>query len=202
MKLIFFSLFFCLFALFSNKNFSQDSIQHTINYEIITDYDLLLQKQENGTLKNIIYKDLSYHFEIKIPGWLIMMEVNKPTLWYGMFMDENNVLNIIGVKIFPKELESLDVFIKDVFAKIKLAESTTKENPFYIIKVEDKGKYKELGQSYKVISSLQGVEYHNNYVFVESKSAYIWLELTSSSLSYDISILKFHEFLDGIKIIK
>ncbi|MNY73579.1 hypothetical protein D3C86_2123990 [compost metagenome] len=66
---------------------------------------------------------------------------------------------------------------------------------------KDLGKYKNIGNAYKVYLMRGKLMYHCQYVLLETKTAYLWIDFTSTQETFDKNIDKFEEFMKGFKII-
>jgi hypothetical protein len=62
------------------------------------------------------------------------------------------------------------------------------------------GKYNDIGDSYKVYLMRDNLLYHCEYVLVETKSAFLWIDYTSTQETFDKNFAKFLEFMSGFKV--
>jgi hypothetical protein len=144
--------------------------------------------------------DSVLNYEVKIPGWLHLKETGSPTVFGGTLPVVNGIENAIAVSAFSREqFTSFDDFKYVFLTGNKFGEPTKfdKEQVWYgqnnLMEIEH-------GVKQKVFIFWQNKIYHNQFVLLQSKTAYLLVKFVATPETYDINISKFNEFLSGIKI--
>ena len=147
------------------------------------------------------YLDSTFYYKVKIPIWLHLRETGSETAFGGTLPAVNGIENAILIKGFPKSsFKSFDEFKEIYLTGNKFGQPTkySKEHIWYgqngIIEISN-------GVKEKVFTFWRNKIYHNLFFLLETKSAYLWIQFTSTPETYDTNISKFDEFMSGFKIL-
>jgi len=144
--------------------------------------------------------DSVLNYKVKIPGWLHLIETGSATMFGGTLPAVNNIENAIMVQGFSKsDFKSFDEFKFVFLTGNRFGEPAKfdKEQIWYgqnnLLEVDN-------GVKQKVFIYWQNKIYHNQFVLLQSNTAYILIKFVATLESYDINISKFDEFLAGVRI--
>ena len=144
--------------------------------------------------------DSVLNYEVRIPGWLHLIETSSPTVFGGTLPAINGIENAITVRGFSKtQFKSFDEF-KDIFLTGNKFGEPTKFDNEQIWYGQNKLMEIENGVKQKIFIYWQNKIYHNLFVLLQTKTAYLLVQFVATPETYDINILKFDEFLSGLKI--
>ena len=163
-------------------------------------YDELRTKQKDLEIDSLTYVDSAFNYTVQIPNWLHLRETGSSTMIGGTLSAVNGIENAIMIKGFSKsEFKSFVEFKEIYLTGNKFGEPTkfSREHIWYgqnpLIKIDN-------GVKQKVFIYWRNKIYHNLFILLETKSAYLWIQFTSTPDSYDLNISKFNEFMTGFKI--
>jgi hypothetical protein len=147
----------------------------------------------------LFYIDSVFNFQVRIPKWLTLKETNSRSLWGGVLPEIDGIENAILIKSFYKsEFSSFEAF-KEIYLtgnKFGKPAKFSKEHLWY-------GQHPPIeidkGVRQKVFLAWKNKIYYNEFVLIETKSAYLWIQFTSTQGTYDQNISKFNEFMDSFK---
>lgn len=191
-------LFICSIRL----TFGQTSDSTKVTKDTFNNYDELRDKQQKVGIEALTYLDSTFNFQITVPKWLHLMETNSVYIWGGTLPAVDGIENAIAIKSFDKkDYKSLNDFKKYVIEDLVFGQTPPWSNSHKFMGKKDLGKYKNIGNAYKVYLMRGKLMYHCQYVLLETKTAYLWIDFTSTQETFDKNIDKFEEFMKGVKII-
>ncbi|MDH6307370.1 hypothetical protein M2451_000519 [Dysgonomonas sp. PFB1-18] len=171
--------------------------------DTIDTYEELRQKQVEAGIDNLYYLDSVSGYRVKVPDWLNMrdaMTVGNVRIWGGTLPAVEGIENAIVVKAFDKEeYKSFEDFRKYI-AGYSMGETVKWSNQHAFMGKKELEDYKDIGATYKVYLLWRKLLYHCEYVLVESPTAYLWIDFTATSETFDKNIAKFNEFMQGFAI--
>ena len=153
-------------------------------------------------LKNDVYNDVSKGYSIEKPSWLKLMNTNNPDLWGGIFPALHGIENAVLITGFDKskfkDFEDFEYtyITGNVFGKPTLYSDN---HVWYGRNEYDLKKIKN-GVSSRVFIFYKNKIYHNQYVLIETKKAYLFINFTATPETYKENLVKFDEFLKGLVI--
>jgi len=173
-----------------------DTIQS--KYDNIED---LKEQTEQNEIIDLEYVDSTFSYRAIVPDWLTLIETGSPTIWGGTFPKVDGVENALLVKGFSKsEFKDFNDF-KDVYLTgntfgqpVKWGSEQTWFGQNDLIEIDN-------GFKRKVFIMYGNLIYHNQFILLESKTAYLWIQFTASPETYDKNIDKFNEFMDGLQLL-
>jgi len=196
---VFFSLATLLLS--TSLVFGQSIDSAKIKRSNFDNYDELRANQKRLGIDTLTYLDSIFNYKVQIPYWLQLRETGSATTIGGTLPPVNGIENAILIKGFPKsEFKSFEEFEEIYLTGNKFGQPTkySKEHIWYgqneLIKIEN-------GVKQKVFTFWNNKIYHNLFILQETKSAYLWIQFTSTPDTYDLNISKFDEFMTGFKII-
>ena len=163
-------------------------------------YDELRKEQKDRNIEKLTYLDSTFNFRVEIPNWLKLMETGTIYVWGGKLPAVDSVENALVIKSFEKKrYKSLEDFEKyivgdHVFGKPALWDST-----HIAYGKKDLDDYSALGKAYRVSWFWHKRIYTCQYVLMETKTAYLWVDFTSTPNTYDKNLPKFQEFMSGFE---
>jgi hypothetical protein len=163
--------------------------------------DLKTQIEENEIVE-LQYIDSTFSYLVTVPNWLTLIETNDPVLFGGVLPEVNGVENAILIKGFSKsEFKNFAEF-KDIYLTgnkfgqpVKWGSEQSWFGQKDLINITD-------GVKQKVFIMWGKLIYHNQFILLESETAFLWIQFTASPETYDQNIGKFDEFMSGLVLMK
>ncbi|NRA92770.1 MAG: hypothetical protein HRU26_08815, partial [Psychroserpens sp.] len=159
--------------------------------------DLKTQIEENEIV-DLQYIDSTFSYRVTVPDWLTLMETNDPMLFGGVFPEVDGVENAILIKGFSKSEFKSFVEFKDIYLTgnkfgqpVKWGSEQTWFGQNDLINITD-------GVKQKVFIMWGKLIYHNQFILLESGTAFLWIQFTASPETYEKNISKFDEFMSGL----
>lgn len=159
-------------------------------------------EQKIDTAETSSYVDYENDFSVEKPDWL-KVDSDLPLNMYGGTMPKvNGIENAIMITAFKKSrFESFKDFQRiyitgNTFGKPALFSN---QYTWYGRNERDFKKIKH-GVSSRVFYIFKNHVYHNQFVLLETSSAYLFVHFCSTPETYDENIKKFNEFLKGLKV--
>ena len=163
--------------------------------------DLKTQIEEKEIV-DLQYIDSTFSYRVTVPDWLTLMETNDPTLFGGIFPEVDGVENAILIKGFSKSKFKSFAEFKDIYLTgnkfgqpVKWGSEQTWFGQNDLINITD-------GVKQKVFIRWGKLIYHNQFVLLESETAFLWIQFTASPETYVQNIGKFDEFISGLILMK
>jgi hypothetical protein len=195
-------LILTLFSICSiGLTFGQTSDSTKVEKNTFNNYDDLRDKQLKAEIETLTYVDSTFNFQVKVPNWLHLIETGSVQNWGGTLPAVGGIENAIVIKSFDKKnYKSLKDFKKYVVEDLVYGQSPPWSDSHKFMGKKDIGKFKNFGDSYKVYLMRGKLMYHCEYVLLETKTAYLWIDYTSTQETFDKNIDKFEEFMNGFKV--
>jgi len=190
-------LFFTLAFISSNFIYGQnDTIRKNFN-----DTEDLNRIIAENKITDVMYVDSTFSYSVIIPSWLSLMETGNNELWGGTFPKIIDIENALLIKGFKKdEFTSFNEFKEFYLTGNKFGQPAkfNSEMIWYgqneLIKVDN-------GVKQKVFILWKNLIYHDQFILLESNTAYIWIQFVATPDTYDKNIGKFEDFMKGFKTI-
>jgi len=164
-------------------------------------YDEVREKQNKDGVEKLTYLDSTFNFQIEIPNWLNLKETGTVYAFGGTLPAIDGIENAIIIKVFDKvEFPTFLDFKKFIVEDVVFGQSPKWSTSHKFMGKKDLGKYNHIGDSYKVYLMRGSLLYHCEYVLIETKSAYLWIDYTSTQGTFDKNFAKFEEFMSGFKV--
>jgi hypothetical protein len=188
-------------AFAQQKKPAQDTTKiHRITYSTVDD---LRKKQAQAGIETLTYQDYTFNFKVKVPNWLHLQETGSVYFFGGTLPAVKGIENAIMIKSYDKaKFESFKIFRKFVAEDLVYGQSPAWSKAHKSMGGKPLGKYRKLGYAYKQYFLLEGLVYHCQYVLVETKTAYLWIDYTATDETFDVNLPKFEEFMDGFELTK
>ena len=188
-----------LFAfLISGLTFSQTNDSTKFKKDSFDNYQELREKQKNAEIEKLTYLDSTFNFQVQVPNWLNLKETGTIYAWGGTLPEVDSIENAIIIKIFEKnDYKSLADFKKHIVGELVFGQSPEWSNSHKFMGKKDLGKYRNIGDAYKIYLLQGKIMYYCEYILLETKTAYLWIDFTSTQTTFDINIGKFEEFLSS-----
>ena len=183
-----------------------DSEVKFINFSMIcgtTMFDDILEyiPPSTFTRESGQYVNSTCNYQVHIPKWLNLRETGTVFSWGGTLPAVEGIENAILIQAFQKyNFKSFKDFRKYIIEALVFGETPSWSNTHNFYGKKELGKYKNIGNKYKVYMIWENLMYHCEYILVESKTAYLWINFTSTPETFDINIDKFYEFMSGFEI--
>lgn len=179
--------------------YSQLTDSPKIKKDTFNTYEELRIKQKLSEIDTLTYLDSTFNFQVKIPGWFHLKETGSRNLLGGTLPAINGIENAILIKSFYKfEFKSFDEF-KYIYLTGNIFGQPTKYSNEIIWYGQNKLIEVDNGVKQKVFTFWRNKFYTNEFILLETKSAYLWIQFTSTSDTYEINVLKFDEFMKGFE---
>jgi hypothetical protein len=149
---------------------------------------------------NEVRVDSNLNYQVKIPSWLHVIETGSSNIFGGTLPAVNGIENAIAIQGFLKsQFKSFDEF-KDIFLTGNKFGQPTKFDSEVIWYGQQQLVKIENGVKQRVFTFWQNNIYHNQFVLLQTNTAYILIKYVSTPETYDLNLSKFEEFLGGFKI--
>ena len=190
-----------LFIFSSSLSYSQTTDTSKVKRGIFDTYEELRNKQTKDGVEKITYLDSIFNFQVEIPDWLNLKETGTVYVFGGTLPVVDGIENAIIIKVFDKAKfpTQLD-FKKFIVEDLVFGQSPKWSSSHKFMGKKELGKYNDIGDCYKVYLMRGNLLYHCEYVLVETKSAYLWIDYTSTEDTFDKNFAKFEEFMRGFKV--
>jgi hypothetical protein len=180
--------------------FSQTNDSSLVKKETFNNYNELRDKQNKVGIDTLTYMDSTFNFQVQVPKWLNLKETGTIYAWGGSLPAVEGIENAIIIKVFDKkEYQSIKDFKKYIVEDLVFGQMPPWSKAHKFMGKKDLGKYKNIGDAYKVYLMQGKLMYHCEYVLLETKTAYLWIDFTSTQETFDKNIDKFDEFMRGFK---
>jgi hypothetical protein len=147
------------------------------------------------------YVHSSFNYQVHIPKWLDLKETGTSFSWGGTLPAVEGIENAILIHAFLKNnFESFEDFREYIIEALEFGQAPPWNNSHTFYGKKELGKYKNIGYRYRVYMIWENLMYHCEYILVESNTAYLWINFTSTPETFDINIDKFNEFMNGFVI--
>jgi hypothetical protein len=189
-----------VFVFITLLSYCQTNDSTKIVRDTYRNYDELRDKQKEAEIETLTYLDSTFNFQVQIPNWLHLRETGIVSAWGGTLPAVEGIENAILIKSFDKnEFKTIVEFRKYIVEDLIFGQTPLWSNTHKFMGKKELGKYKNIGESYKVYLMQGKVMYHCEYILVETKTAYLWIDFTSTQETFDKNIDKFNEFMSGFK---
>ena len=179
--------------------FGQSADSSKIIHSTFDNYENLRKKQKESGIDTLIYLDLTFNYKVNIPKWLNLRETGSEKLFGGTLPAIDGIENAIMVTGFDKsKFKSFDEFT-EIYLQGTIGQPAkfSKDHVWFgsneLIKINN-------GVKKKVFTFWRNHIYHSQFILLETKSAYLWIQFTSTQETYNKNISKFDEFMTGFKI--
>ena len=185
------------------QGYSQTNDSTKIIRKTFDTYDELRSLQKEEEIDVLTYLDSTFNYQVQIPNWLNLKETGSIYIWGGTLPAVDGIENAIIIKAFDKnDYKAFADFRKYIVEDLTFGKPTPWSESHIFYGKKDLGKYKNIGYAYKTYFIYQNLMYHCKYILVETKTAYLWIQFTSTPQTFDKNIDRFEEFMDGFKITK
>jgi hypothetical protein len=164
-------------------------------------FEDLRKKQAKDKIEKLTYLDSTFNYQVEIPDWLNVRETGTVYAFGGTLPAIDGCENAILVKAFDKEkYPTLLDFKKFIVEDLVFGKSPQWSDTHKFMGKKELGKYHNIGDAYKVYMMRGNLMYHCEYVVVETKTAYLWIDYTATKETFDKNFSKFEEFMSGFKV--
>jgi hypothetical protein len=169
-------------------------------YKSFADYNDLRKQHAQDHIAYMCYIDSTYNFKVVIPSWLYLKETDSRLMIGGTLPAVGGVENTILIKIFEKKnYPNLEAFKNYV-----IGDWTYMTHPKWSSEALCYGKkelslFENIGYCCRASNAWRNHMYTCTYVLVETKTAYLWIDYTSTPALYEINEKKFEEFMSGFE---
>lgn len=168
------------------------------------DAEELKSQLNKDKLELLVYRDGNYGYKTAVPKWLTLLETGDKGIWGGTFPEIDGVKNAIMIKGFQKsEFKSFDHFKETYITGNKFGKQTlySKNHVWYGHNLKNLKKIKH-GVSCRVFTFYQNKIYHNQFVLLETKKAFLWIQFVATPDTYQLNLPKFDKFVSEIDILE
>jgi len=182
-------------------SYSQTDDSTKIKRNSFRNYDDLRDKQKNAGIDTLTYLDSTFNFQVQVPNWLHLKETGTVYAWGGTLPAVEGIENAIIIKAFDKNsYKSFKEFKKYIVEDLIFGQTPPWSNSHKFMGKKELGKYRNIGDAYEVYLMQGKLMYYCEYILVETKTAYLWIDFTSTQETFDKNIDKFNEFMSGFTI--
>lgn len=190
-----------MFLLYYSLCYCQTTDTSKVKRITFDTYEELRKKQAKQGVQKLTYLDSTFNFQVEIPDWLNLKETGTVYAFGGTLPAVDGIENAILIKIFDKsKFPTLADFKRFIVEDLVVGQSPKWSTSHKFLGQKELGKYKDVGDSYKVYLIRGNLIYHCEYILVETKSAYLWIDYTSTKETLDHNFSKFEEFMSGFKV--
>jgi hypothetical protein len=169
-------------------------------HEKFDTYEELRTKQKELEIDKLTYLDSTFNFQVNVPNWLHLKDTKSVFVWGGTLPAVEGIENAIVIKAFQKsDYKSLKDFKSYLVEGLEFGRPVRWSQSHLFMGKKPLGRYKNIGEAYKVYIMQRGLLYHCEYILLETKTAYLWIDFTSTETTFDKNIDKFEEFMSGFK---
>jgi hypothetical protein len=169
-----------------------------VTYDTIEDLE---EQVEQNEIDELEYVDNTFSYRVIVPGWLTLMDTRNPTLWGGIFPKVDDIENVLLIKGFAKsEFNDFNDF-KDIYLTgnsfgkpVKWGTEQTWFGQNDLVEIEN-------GVKQKVFIMHNNLIYHNQFVLLESKTGYLWIQFAATPETYSKNLDKFDEFISSLQLL-
>ena len=182
-------------------SFGQTADSTNIKHDTFNTYVELRDKQHKAEIETLIYIDSTFNYQVEVPDWLQLMETGSDYYWGGILPAVDGIENAIVIKSFDKKVhKSFKNFKKYIVEDFALGKAPAWSTSHTFMLKKNLGKYKNIGDAYKVNLLHNKRIYHCKYILLETKTAFLWIDYTATPETFDKNIEKFEEFMNGFKV--
>lgn len=136
-----------------------------------------------------------------MPSWINLKSTGSRLAWGGTLPAVERIENTILIKAFLKEqFVNLDSFSRYVVGDWDFGKHPKWSAAHACYGKKDLGKFRDSGVQYIVYYFWNNKIYHCKYALLETKSAFLWIDFTSTSETFKVNIEKFDSFLNDIEL--
>mgnify|MGYP001797484253 CR=1 FL=1 len=191
-------------ALGQNKGDSGQSIldSTTVKYDTYEDVNDLERKKKELGLDQLTYIDSTFRYQVAIPEWFKIMETGTPYIFGGVLPEVKGIENTIAIKSFSKSGSTFEEFEEYVVTHMIFGQKVRWSDSHVSMGKNSTIEYNEIGKSYNVYLMQNKLMYYCQYVLIETETAYLWIDYTSTQETFDSNKGKFDEFMSGFEVLK
>ena len=194
------TLLVLLATLYAHLSFGQAVDSSAIKHDTFNNYEHLRIKQKELGIDKLTYLDSTFNFQVKVPNWLNLKETKSIYVWGGTLPAVEGIENAIVIKAFQKSnYKSLKDFKNYLVEGLEFGHPVRWSQSHLFMGKKPLGAYKNIGTAYKVYIMQNGLLYHCEYILLETKTAYLWIDFASTETTFDKNIDKFEEFMSGFE---
>ncbi|WP_040252159.1 hypothetical protein [Psychroserpens mesophilus] len=204
---------FYIFILLITFNLSSQEITyHRVKEDIKS---VTITPHDNGTItmykitglfdnaNEIIYLDTINNYKVFVPKWLELQETNNLFNFGSTIPRKNGVDNAICINSAPKNNFASFTDFKNLI--IENPDYLNENDTSWIMKGSKLISYeKEVFQnhnSYKVRLIRNDKSYLGQFIIIETKKSYLWINFIADELTYESDIEKFGEFIKTLEVL-
>lgn len=173
-----------------------------IIYDTYKNQEDLEQKKAELGIKQLTYVDSTFNFKVTIPEWYNVIETDTPYILAGTLPAVEGIENAIAIKPYKKSENSFEEFEEYVVKHMIFGGPVRWSETHLSMGKNELDEYKEIGKSYKVYLMRYKLLYHCQYVLVETKTAFLWIDYTATQETFDKNKDKFDEFMSGFEVMQ
>lgn len=161
--------------------------------------DLMLKKKMAG-IDTLYYVDSLLNYKVSVPAWLNLRETGTRLIWGGTFPPINGIEDALTIKGCPKEkYPDLASFQRFVIGDWVFGQHPNWSSTHVCYGKKDLGAFKGFGSLFIVYFFLNNKIYYCKYALLETKTAFLWVDFTSTPNTFDNNLSKFDSFLNAIE---
>ena len=188
-------------TLYAHLSLGQTTDSISVKQETYRNYKQLRAKQKELGIDELTYLDSTFNFQVKVPAWLNLRETGSAYVWGGTLPAVEGIENAIAIKSFQKKnYKSLKDFKNYLVEGLEFGRPVRWSQSSLFMGKKPLGNYRNIGDAYKVYIMRGGLLYHCEYVLLETNTAYLWIDFTSTETTFDKNSNKFEEFMSEFKI--
>ncbi|HZX58474.1 MAG TPA: hypothetical protein VFE54_07100 [Mucilaginibacter sp.] len=194
-------LFLFLFAVSLQAVYGQSKIDTPkTHYKTYSNINDLRDQQAKDHITKLWYVDSLFNYRVAVPEWLKLKETNSRFMFGGTLAPVNGVENAIVIKAFSKK-DYVDI---QAFKDYVIGDWTYMTHPKWSSEALCYGQkelnlFENIGYCCRASNAWRNHIYTCTYVLVETKTAFLWIDYTSTPPLYDINEKKFEEFMNGFE---
>ena len=137
------------------------------------------------------------------PPWLNLHETGSRLIWGGTLPPTNGIEDAITIKGFSREkYPDLASFQRFVIGDWVFGQHPNWSSTHVCYGKKELGQFKDFGKIFIVYIFLNNKIYSCKYALLETKTAFLWVDFTSTPNTFDIDVGKFDSFLNEIELME
>jgi len=154
--------------------------------------------------ESLVHIDSTFGYKVDVPDWLSLKETGNDRVWGGTFPRIEKIENALMIQGFEKtKFKSFEHFKEIYITGNKFGEKTlySENHNWYGHNKRDLHAIKN-GVSCRVFTFYQNKIYHNQFVLIETKKAFLWIQFVATPDTYKLNLPKFTKFISGIEVLE
>ena len=149
-------------------------------------------------IDTLYYVDSLLNYKVAVPDWLTLHATGSRFIWGGTLPSTNGIEDAITIKGFSRDkYADLASFQRYVIGSWAFGEHPNWSSTSVCYGIKDLGQFKDFGKIFIVYIFLNNKIYSCKYALLETITAFLWVDFTSTPYAFDSNVSKFDSFLNA-----